>query len=107
LASEVPPFTKERDMTVEELEKNFAAQPSPVVDGEFEDQIDADEQAYMDVQEALRLFKTAKTLLDYLGDGDLIRTISEKERKTINKVAEKLGTYIENVSPMYSEESEE
>ena len=89
--------------SVEDVEQSL--KPIPLVDGEYEEeQIDDDEQAYLDVQEAIRLLKKAKTLLDFLGDGDMIKAISNKERKVINTISGMVGDFVQMVEPVYAED---
>lgn len=95
-------------MTVDEMDNHEASKGSLAAwDGEYtEEAIDDDEQAYMDVQEAIQLLQKAKTMLDYFGDSDMIKTITKRERDSIERVSGKIKGYLDNVSPIYTEDEE-
>jgi hypothetical protein len=84
-----------------------AVQGSLAESAEFENEVDDEEQQRFDLQEGIRIFKKVKILLDFLGDEDMIKTLSKKERKTITKIAANVHEYLENTAPVYEDEEEE
>lgn len=71
------------------------------VDAEVFDQED---QAVSDMQEAIRILITMKTLIDYVGNPDLCRSLSRRERTILEKVSTRVGNFLGSVVPTYIEE---
>jgi hypothetical protein len=62
-----------------------------------------EERVLEDLNEGLSLVKRCKTLLDYIGDPELCKTISKRERTSMAKLATKLGAYVSSIDNAYGE----
>jgi hypothetical protein len=62
-----------------------------------------DEQMLCDLQEAIILIKRAKTLIDYVGEPELCKTISKRERLSMVKLSGKLEAYVNSIESSYGE----
>lgn len=91
-------------MELEELDR-LQPKTSPT-EGEVLDPIDIEDQAVIDIKEAILLFATVKTILDYVSDPELVRTISKRERENMTKVSEKVRRFLATIEPTYSEDDE-
>lgn len=60
-----------------------------------------DEQALADIQEAMGILCTVKTMLDYVANPDLVKTITKRERDNLNKVSEKVRRFLATIEPTY------
>lgn len=79
------------------------------VDGEvMEDEEDEpqDEQIMADLQEAFDLIHRAKTMLDYISDPQLCKTISKRERETMTRLSGNLADYLNETAESYNEVEE-
>jgi len=78
------------------------------VDGEVEDEDDSpfeadEEQLMTDINEALILIKRSKTLIDYISDPELCKTMSKRERLSMLKLSGKLAEYVSSIEGTYGE----
>lgn len=91
-----------------ELEELDAQRTKPKEDEEWEgaDTIDPEDQAIIDIKEAIFLFTTVKTVLDYVSNPDVVKRISQRERDIMFKVSEQVRTYLASVEPTYLDEVE-
>lgn len=73
-------------------------------EGEVEEGFEIDEEQLMtDLDEGVTLIRRAKTLIDYLADPELCKTVSKKERATMLKLSEKIGEYVGGIEANYGE----
>lgn len=68
---------------------------------------DDSNQMFTDIQEAITLFSTVRTLLDYISNTDLCKTVSRREREIMGKVSEKVRVFLASTEPTYLESEEE
>lgn len=66
-----------------------------------EEPVSSEEQAFFDMQESLDLLRQTRTLLQYLSDPELCRTITMKERKAMIALATKVHGFVDNVEDSY------
>jgi hypothetical protein len=73
----------------------------PVANDDYDDE---EEQMRADVIDGMGLLGSVKTLLDYLSDPLLCKTVTKRERDIMDKLSEKIREYLCEVEPTYSED---
>jgi len=75
------------------------------IEDESEESCDPEEQILIDIRAAIDLFSKIKTLLDYTGNKELVKTLSNLERTVMFNVSEEIRLFLAEVEPTYSEEA--
>ena len=57
-----------------------------------------------DLHESFSLLRKVKTLLDYVGNVELCKTLSKKERVTMIKVSSQISSFLDETAVHYEEE---
>jgi len=88
-------------MEPDEFEKKYDKK-----DEEFVDDTDGQEELLMrqDILDGISLLSKVKRLLDYIGDTELCKTVTKRERATIEKISGQVGDYLDSVTSNYEEE---
>lgn len=87
-------------MEPEEFEEKYAKK----AEEEFEDTEGQEELLIrQDILDAISLLGKVKTLLDYVGNVELCKTLTKRERETMAKISVQVGDYLDNVTPNYEE----
>ena len=89
-------------MEPEEFEEMYTAKVkgSPTTDD------DNDEITMrQDIFDAMSLLGKVKTLLDYVGNVDLCKTVTKRERATMARISGDVQDYLDSVSSGYEEEA--
>lgn len=74
-------------------------------DSDDDDEIDEDRQEVLDsLHEGMELLVRSRTMLEYLADPQLCKMLSEKERKTLAKLALSISQYLTDVEATLSSE---
>lgn len=87
------------DIYVKDMARRQGAQPTEWV----EDEDPGEDQATLDIQEAMALLITTKTMIDYIANPSLCKVVSKRERDIMGKLSEKIRTFLASVEPTYSE----
>lgn len=99
--------TEELDTYIDKvIENSGSLAANEEIEGEYEI-IDEDEQAYIDVREAIGLFEEVKTVVDYIKNPEIIKSISKRERAVLDKISERMRVFLANTYTTYMEEPEE
>lgn len=94
-------------MNLDELNKHHSQNSTEQGEPIEADFIDDEEQAIIDIQEAITILAVVKTLLDYVGNPELTKRISKRERESMAVVSEKVRRFLATVEPTYLEEEGE
>ena len=88
-------------MEVDEFEKKYEHAGTP-------EEFDQGEDVLMenDLHESFILLRKVKTLLDYIGNAELCKTLSKKERMTMLKVSGQIASYLDETAVNYEDEGE-
>ena len=90
-------------MEPEEFEEKYAKK-----DDFPEDDTDTEGQEELlmrqDILDGISLLGKVKTLLDYVGNAELCKTLTKRERVTMAKVSSDVGDYLDSVTSNYEEE---
>ena len=93
-------------MTLQELEAQAArAKAAEVVDPEFEGD-DDDIKVLVDLHDGMVLLDQTMRLLGYIGDANLCRALSKKERDAIGRLGGRIKSYLDEVQGQYGEGGE-
>ena len=86
-------------MDAEEFEAKYQNAGTP-------DEFDQGEEVLMenDLHESFSLLRKVKTLLDYVGNVELCKTLSKKERVTMIKVSSQISSFLDETAVHYEEE---
>lgn len=79
---------------LEELETECKRPPEPLDDA---DEINAD------ILDAISLLTKCVRLLDYVGDTDLCKSVTKRERESMVRLSESVKEYLDNVEHVYEE----
>lgn len=96
-------------MELEELEDRYikdmarrGQQPDEWAEEE-EDPLETEEQALLDIREAIILLATTRTMIDYIANPALCKVVSRRERDIMGKLSEKVRVFLASVEPTYNE----
>jgi len=70
-------------------------------DDDPDDDEEVEEQVQIDLNDGLILIKRAKTLIDYISDPLLCKSISKREREVMFKLSMQLGDFLSSTVPSY------
>lgn len=73
-----------------------------VDDGQFENE--EDDSVQDDIREAISLLRKSRTMLCYLADPDLCKSLSKRERDAMDRLNTILYEFLVEVGPAYEEE---
>ena len=91
-------------MEPEEFEEQYAKNSGPKgPDEDFPDDGQEELLIQQDILDAISLLGKVKTLLDYVGNVELCKTLTKRERATMAKVSVQVGEYLDEVIPNYEE----
>ena len=93
-------------MEPEEFEERYAKKVTDPPTDTDEDADEDDEIAMrQDIFDAMSLLGKVKTLLDYVGNVDLCKTVTKRERATMARISGDVQDYLDSVSSGYEEEA--
>jgi len=88
---------------IEELESELVLNDSDFIEEGGDDEL----AIANDVIAALSLLKKSMHLLDYMGDSDLCKTITKRERETMSRVSDSIREFLDDVGSHYEDEEDE
>lgn len=75
-------------------------------DPEFPEETDGGEELLVqqDIIDGISLFRKVQRLLGYIGDVELCKSLTKRERLVIEKINGQVGDYLDSVTPNYEGE---
>lgn len=88
-------------MDLEELKAT--AKASSVVEAEYVGDEEDEQQILVDLHDAFVLLSRCMYMLNFMGDADLLHSISRREREIVNRLAGNVKEYLDEIGPQYEE----
>ena len=86
--------------------EEFEAKYTKTVDEEFPDDDTAGQEELLmrqDILDGVSLLTRIRTLLDYVGDIELCKTLTKRERETMSRVSGDVTDYLDDMVSKYEE----
>lgn len=94
-------------MSPEEMKEISRAKAQAAKEAAEWEESEDDDQVLIDLNDARILLEKCKTLLCYVADPDLCKSVTQRERTSMERMKEKIGGFLTEMDKTYSEEREE
>lgn len=94
-------------MEIEEFEKKYDKKDIPDLDDFVGDEGGEELLMQQDIIDGIALLTKVKTLLDYVSNVELCKTVTKREREVMAKVSAEVEEYLDSVSDNYEPKEDE
>ena len=84
---------------LKEVSKKYVEAPAETPHEDTSD----DDYLQQDLLDALSLLNKCMHLLDYLGDTDLCKSVTKRERQSMSGLSQKVGVFLDNIDGVYDD----